>query len=100
MIRIDFNRIEINGDLVSDEKQLVELFYENYINIVYKSSSIKHLSVGNSNDSSTDESNVKEIINAYSAQTSLLQIKNDTNLEKSLNHPKQIALKSTKSYIP
>ena len=100
MIRIDFNRIEINGDLVSDEKQLVELFYENYISIVYKSSSIKHLSVGNSNDSSTDESNVKEIINAYSAQTSLLQIKNDTNLEKSLNHPKQIALKSTKSYIP
>ena len=84
----DFIRIEIKGDLVSDEKQIVELFNENYINIVGKSSGKKPSSVGTSGDGSSCESNVKETIFAYSSYLSILLIKNDINFKISVELPK------------
>ena len=83
----DFIRIEIKGDLVSDEKQMVELFNENYINIVEKSSGKKPSSVGTSGDGSSYESNVKETIFAYSSYLSILRIKNDINFKISVELP-------------
>ena len=63
----------------------MEFFNEDYINIVEKWWCKKPLSVGKSDDSPTDELNVKEINSAYSS--SILWIKNDINLEKSFELP-------------
>ena len=43
----DFISIEKDGELISNEKELVEIFNENYINIVEKSSGKKPSSLGN-----------------------------------------------------
>ena len=63
----------------------MEFFNEGYINIMEKSWGKKPSSVGKSDDSPTDEFNVKEINSAYSS--SILRIKNDINLEKSFELP-------------
>ena len=81
-----FINIGINGDLASYEKLQTELFNENYIDIVEKSWGKKSSSVGNWDVSSTDESNVKEIISAYIS--SILRIKN----KKSFGLPQTIVI--------
>ena len=72
----DFICIEIEGNLICNEQELVELFNEHYINIVEKSSGKKSLSLGNSSDASQDEMTVKEIIFVYSNHSSIRKIKN------------------------
>ena len=52
----------------------MELFNENYIDIVEKSSGKKHLSRGISSDASQDEMTVKGIIPVYSNNPSILEI--------------------------
>ena len=69
---------------------MLTLFNENYIDIVEKSWGKKSSSVGNWDISSTNESNVKEIISAYIS--SILRIKNDINLEKSFGLPQTIVI--------
>ena len=51
--------IEKDGDIVRDEKVLVELFDENYINIVEISSGNKSSSLGNCEDSAQDAQIIK-----------------------------------------
>ena len=55
--------IEVNHELISDEKILTELFNEQYINIVKKSSGNKPSSLGNSANVLLDETVVGKIIN-------------------------------------
>ena len=62
----DFIGIENEGDLISNESELVELFNEHYINIVEKSCGKKPLSQGNSSDVPQDEMTIREIISVYS----------------------------------
>ena len=50
-------------------------------------------------DSSTDETNIKRTTPAYSAHRNILQIEIMLILKNLLDHPKQIAQKSTRSYI-
>ena len=50
---------EKDGDLISNKKEIVELFNQNYINIVENSSGKKPLSLGDSLNASQDELTVK-----------------------------------------
>ena len=59
--------IEKDGDIVRDEKVLVERFNENYINIVEISSGNKPSSLGNCEDSTQDDATVDQIISKYSS---------------------------------
>ena len=55
-----------DGDIVIDEEVLVELFNENYINIVDISSGSKPSSLGNCEDSAQDDATVDKIISKFS----------------------------------
>ena len=74
--------IENNGDILRGEKVLVELFNENYINIVEISSGDKPSSLGNYEDGAEDDATVDEIISKYSAHTSVQKIKKEFSLDK------------------
>ena len=54
--------IEKDGDIVRNGKVLLELFNENYINIVEISSGNKPSSLGNCEDSAQDDATVNKII--------------------------------------
>ena len=51
----DFINVEKDGDLISNEKELVELFNENYINIVENCSGKKPSSLGDCLNASQDK---------------------------------------------
>ena len=53
--------IEKDGDIIRDEKFLVELFNENYINIVEISSGNKQSSLGNCEDSTQDDTTLTKL---------------------------------------
>ena len=57
----DFVSIEKDGELISNEKELVEIFNENYINIVEKSSGKKPSSPRNCLNPSEDEKQLKKL---------------------------------------
>ena len=57
--------IEVNDELVSDEKIFTEFFNEYYINIVEKSSGTKPSSLGDSANPLLDETTVGKIIDTY-----------------------------------
>ena len=67
--------IEVNDELVSDEKILTEIFNEHYINIVEKSSGTKPSSLGDSANPSLDETKVGKIIDNYRDHPSVIAIK-------------------------
>ena len=71
----DFITVEKDGDLISNEKEIVELFNQNYINIVENSSGKKPSSLGDCLNASQDERTVKEIISVYSNHPSIQEIK-------------------------
>ena len=71
-----------DGDIVRDKKVLVELFDENYINIVEISSGNKPLSLGNCEDSAKDDATVDKIISKYSSHPSVPKIKREFSLDK------------------
>ena len=58
----DCINIKKDGDIVRDDKVLVELFNENCINIVETSSENKPSSLGNCDDSAQDDATVDKII--------------------------------------
>ena len=66
--------IEKDGDIIRDEKVLVEPFNENYINIVDITSGNKPSSFGNCEDSARYDATVDEIISKYSAHPSVQKI--------------------------
>ena len=74
--------IEKDGDIVRDEKVLVELFNENYINIVEVSPGKKPSSLGNCEDNPQDDATVDKIISKYSSHPSVQKIKREFSIDK------------------
>ena len=71
-----------NGDIIRDEKLIVELFNKNYINIVEISSGNKPSSLENCEDSAQDDATVDKIISKYSSHPSVQKIKREFSLDK------------------
>ena len=65
-------------DEIRDEKILVEMFNNHYINIVEKSAGFIPKSIGDSSNPDNDKSTVKEIIYAYKNHPSIIKIKEST----------------------
>ena len=78
---------ENDGDIVRDEKVFVELFNENYINIVEISTGNKPSSLGNCEDSAQDDTTVDIIISKYSSHPSVQKIKREFSLVKEFELP-------------
>ena len=87
----DFISVEKDGDLTSNEKEIVELFNQNHINIVKNSSGKRPSSLGDCLNASQDELNVKEIISVYSNHPSIQKIKSVFNTDSKFDLPKQTA---------
>ena len=79
--------IKKDGDIVRDEKMLVELFNENYINIVEISSGINPSSLGNCEDSAQDGTTVDKIISKHSLHPSVQKIKRGFSIDKEFELP-------------
>ena len=62
-------------DEIRDEKILVEMFNNHYINIVEKSSGSAPKSIGDSSNPNNDKSTVLNIISAYKNHPSIIKIK-------------------------
>ena len=71
----DYITIEKDGELINNEKELVELFDESYVNIVEISSGKKLASTGNSDNRSSNEINLEQILKSYSSHPSILRVK-------------------------
>ena len=76
-----------DGDIVRDEKMLVELFNENYVNIVEISSGINPSSLGNFEDSAQDGTTVDKIISKHSSHPSVQKIKREFSIDKEFELP-------------
>ena len=87
----DFITVENDGDLISNEKEIVELFNQNYINIVENSSGKKPSSLGDCLNTSQDKLTVKEITSVYSNYPSIQKIKSDFNTDSKFDLPKPTA---------
>ena len=68
---IAFISVEKDGDLISNKKDLVELFNQNYINIEENSSAKTPSSLADCLDASQNELTLKEIISVYSDYRSI-----------------------------
>jgi len=75
--------IEENNKLVSDEKELVEIFNDHYINIVENTLGKKPTSLGNPSDPTMDTETVLLIIDKYKDNPIIKKIK-----ENALDQPK------------
>ena len=84
----DFVTIEKDGELISIEKELLELFNENYINIFENTSGTKPSSLGNCSNKFCDEMTAKEIISIYSNHPSIKRIKQFFIADKNFDLPK------------
>ena len=73
---------EKDGDIVRDKKMLVELFNEDYVNIVKISFGNKPSSLQNCKDSAQDYATVDKIISEYSSHSSVQKIKREFSLDK------------------
>ena len=73
---------EKDGAIVRDKKVLVELFNENYINILEISSGNNPSSFGNCEDSGQDDATVAIIISKYSSHPSIQKIKREFSQDK------------------
>ena len=87
----DFISVEKDGDLISNEKERVELFNQNYINIVKNSSGKKPSSLGDCLNASQDELTVKEILSVYSNHPSIQKIKSVFNTDSKFDLSKPAA---------
>ena len=74
--------VEKDGDIVRDEKVLVEIFNENYLNIVEISSGKKPSYLENCEDSAQDDATVNKIISKYSSQ-----IRREFSIDKEFELP-------------
>ena len=84
----DSINIEKDGDIKRDEKVLVELFNENYINTAEIWSANKPFSLVNCEDSAQDDATVDKIISKYNSHPSVQKIKKEFSI-KNLNCPMQ-----------
>ena len=87
----DYISFEKDGDLISNEKEIVVLFNQTYINIVKNSSGKKPSSLGDCLNGSQDELTVKEIISVYSSHPSIQKIKSLFNTDSKFDLPKPTA---------
>ena len=87
----DFRSVEKDSNLISNEKELVELFNQNYISIAENSSGKKTSSLGDCLNASQDELTVKEIISLYSNHPSIQKIKSLFNTDSKFDLPKPTA---------
>ena len=71
--------IEKDEELISNEKELIELFNESYVDIVEISSGKKLASIGNSDNRSSNEINLEQILKSYSSHSSILRVKKVDN---------------------
>ena len=94
----DFISLEKDGGLISNEKELVERFKQNYIDLVENSSRKKPLSLGDCSDASQDELTVKEIISEYNNHPSIQNIKSVFNADSKFDLPKPTVLRYKQSY--
>ena len=83
--------VEKDDDLTSNQKKLVELFNQNYINIVENSSEKKPSSLEDYLNDSQDEITVKEIISVYSNHTSIQKIKSVFSTDSKFDQSKPTA---------
>ena len=71
----DYISVDKDGDLISNEKELVELFNQNYTSIVEHSSGKKPSSLVDCLNASQDELTVKETISVYSNHSIIQKIR-------------------------
>ena len=83
----DFISVEKDGDLISTEKELLEPFNQNYINIKENSPGKKLSSLGDCLNASQDERTVKQIISVYSIHPSIQKIRSVFNTDSKLDLP-------------
>ena len=67
--------LEENGKLISNEKEIVEIFNDHYINIVETTTGHTPLSIGNPLDPQCDAATVKEIIVKFASHPCIMKIK-------------------------
>ena len=79
--------LEVNDELVSDEKILTEISDEYCINIVETSSGIKPFSLGDSANPFLDETMTGKIIDTYRDQPSLIAIKSSITQNSKFSLP-------------
>ena len=79
--------MEKDGDIVRDKKVLVELFNENYINIVEILSGNKSSSLGNCEDSAQGDATVDKITPKYSSNSRVQKVKREISLDKEFEFP-------------
>ena len=79
--------VKINDELVFDEKILTERFSEHCINTVQKSSGSKPSSLGDSVNSSIDETTVGKIIDTYQDHPNVIVIKLSATQNSTFNLP-------------
>ena len=87
----DFTSVEKDGDLISNKKELVELFNQNHINIVGNSTGKKPSSLGDCLNASQDELTVKKVISVYSNHPSIWKIRSVFNTDSKFDLPKPTA---------
>ena len=78
---------EKDGDTVRDKKVLVELFNENYIDIIEISSGNKPSSLGNCEDSAQDNATFDKIISKYSSHPTVQKTKREFSRDKEFELP-------------
>ena len=83
----DCINIEKDGGIVRDEKVLVELFNENYINTVEMSSGNKPYCLVICEDSAQDDATADIIISKYSSHPSVQKIKRGFSTDKESELP-------------
>ena len=86
-----------NGNLISSEQTLVELFNENYINIVEISSGERPSSLGYRLDKKCGKLTIKAIISKYSTRPSVAKTKEDFTLDKEFILPPASAAEINKN---
>ena len=79
--------IEVNDELVSDEKILTEIYNEHYIYIVEKSTGIKPSSLGDSANPFLDKTTVGKIIDGYRDHPSVIAIESSVTQNSKFNLP-------------
>ena len=86
-----------NVNLISSEQTLVELFNENYINIVEISSGKRPSSLGYRLDTKCGKLTIKAIISKYSTHPSVAKTKEDFTLDKEFILPPASAAEISKT---
>ena len=75
VISSDVIILEENGELISDEATLVEIFNNHYINIVETTTGSPPTSLGDSSDPNRDSETVHEIIENFSNNPIIVKIR-------------------------